>query len=168
MKAVGVLAAIASALALQTTLVRFLPGGAGAFDLALVVVVVVALKSGPVSGMLAGSAAGLVQDALSIGVIGIGGLAQSIVGFAVGAIGRQFILTAQMPRLLVFFGASLGHAAVFMGLYALLGLGSFPAPLSGALSQALGNTVAGMIVFVAIEVVPAYLGRRRLTRLTRQ
>ena len=47
----------------------------------LVAVVYVALTSGPVSGMLAGSVAGLIQDALSSGVIGIGGLAKSIVGF---------------------------------------------------------------------------------------
>ena len=50
-------------------------------DLVLVVVVYVALTTGPVSGMLAGSVAGLIQDALSSGVIGIGGLAKSIVGF---------------------------------------------------------------------------------------
>jgi len=43
-----------------------------ALDLVLVVVVYVALTTGPVSGMLAGSAAGIIQDALSSGVIGIG------------------------------------------------------------------------------------------------
>ncbi len=85
MKAVGVLTAIALALALQTTLARFLVvGGAVALDLVLVVVVYVALTSGPVTGMLAGSLAGITQDALSIGVIGVGGLAKSAVGFAVG------------------------------------------------------------------------------------
>ena len=82
MKAVGVLIAIALALALQTTLARFLVGGTAAVDLVLVAVVYVALTSGPVSGMLAGSLAGLIQDALSSGVIGIGGLAKSIVGFS--------------------------------------------------------------------------------------
>ena len=89
MKAVGVLAAIALALLLQTTLARFLGGGAATLDLVLVVVVYVALTNGPVTGMLAGSVAGLVQDALSIGVIGIGGLAKSVVGFAVGAISQR-------------------------------------------------------------------------------
>ncbi len=116
MKAVRVLTAIALALALQTTLARLLVGGAAALDLVLVVVVYVALTSGPVAGMLTGSVAGITQDALSIGVIGIGGLAKSIVGFAVGAIGQQFIVTAALPRLVIFLGATLAHAVVFMGL----------------------------------------------------
>ncbi len=81
MKALGVLIAIALALALQTTLARFVVGGSTAVDLVLVAVVAVALTIGPVGGMLAGSAAGLIQDSLSSGVIGIGGLAKTIVGF---------------------------------------------------------------------------------------
>ena len=117
MKAVGVLVAIALAIALQTTLARFLVGGTAALDLVLVVVVYVALTSGPMIGMLAGSLAGIIQDALSSGVIGIGGLAKSLVGFAAGAIGQQFIVTAALPRLVMFVGATAAHAAVFMGLY---------------------------------------------------
>lgn len=167
MRVVGVLAALALALALQTTLGRFLPGGASAVDLVLVVVVYVALKHGPVTGMLAGSAAGIIQDALSIGVIGIGGLAKSIVGFAVGAIGQQFIVTAALPRLVIFLGASVGHAVIFIGLYVLLGLGSFPSPWSGVLSQALGNAALGMIAFSVVEVFPVLVDRRRLSRRTR-
>ena len=68
MKAVGVLTAIALALALQTTLAQLLVGGTAAIDLVLVAVVSVALTTGPVSGMLAGSVAGLIQDSLSTGV----------------------------------------------------------------------------------------------------
>ena len=47
MKAAGVLIAIALALALQTTLARFVVGGTAAIDLVLVVVVYVALTTGP-------------------------------------------------------------------------------------------------------------------------
>ena len=72
--------------------------------------------------MLAGSVAGLIQDALSSGVIGIGGLAKTIVGFLVGAIGQQFIVTAALPRFVMFLAATAVHAAVFMGLYVVLGL----------------------------------------------
>lgn len=167
MKAVRVLTAIALALALQTTLVRFLVGGAAALDLVLVVVVYVALTSGPVAGMLTGSVAGITQDALSIGVIGIGGLAKSIVGFAVGAIGQQFIVTAALPRLVIFLGATLAHAVVFMGLYGLLGLGSFPSPWSATAGQALGNAAVGMITFTIIEAFPMVVERKRLSKRTR-
>lgn len=167
MKAVGVLVAIALAIALQTTLARFLVDGTAALDLVLVVVVYVALTSGPMTGLLAGSLAGIIQDALSSGVIGIGGLAKSLVGFAAGAIGQQFIVTAPLPRLVMFVGATAAHAAVFMGLYVLLGLRSFPSPWAAILSQALGNAAVGVIAFTIIESFPRAVERRRLSRRTR-
>jgi len=166
-KIVGLLMAIALALALQTTLTRFLVGGTAALDLVLVVVVYVALTSGPVTGMFAGSLAGIIQDVLSSGVIGIGGLAKSMVGFMAGAIGQQFIVTAALPRLVMFLAATAAHAAVFMGLYVLLGLRSFPAPWAAILSQALGNAAVGMIGFTIIESFPGAVERRRLSRRTR-
>jgi rod shape-determining protein MreD len=163
-KAAGVFLAIALALALQTTLARFVVGGTAALDLVLVVVVYVALTTGPVSGMLAGSVAGIIQDALSSGVIGIGGLAKSIVGFAAGVIGQQFIVTAALPRFVMFLAASMAHAAVFMGLYVLLGLRTFPSPWAAILSQAVGNAVVGMIAFTIIEGLPGMVERRRMRR----
>ena len=162
MKAVGVIIAIALALALQTTLARFLVGGTAAIDLVLVAVTYVALTSGPVTGMLAGSLAGIIQDALSSGVIGIGGLAKSIVGFLAGAIGQQFLVNAALPRLLIFLGATALHAAVFMGLYEGLGLRTFTSPWTAVVSQALGNAAVGLIAFAIIESLPGVVERRRM------
>lgn len=167
MKAFGVLIAIALALALQTTLARFLVGGTAALDLVLVVVVYVALTSGPVTGMLAGSLAGIVQDAMSSGVIGVGGLANSIVGFLAGVIGQQFIVTAALPRLLIFLAATVVHAAVFMGFYMLLGLRSFSSPWAAVTSQALGNAAVGLIAFAIVESLPGAVERRRMGRRTK-
>jgi rod shape-determining protein MreD len=164
-KAVGVLIAIALALALQTTLARFLVGGTAALDLVLVVVVYVALTSGPVTGMLAGSLAGIVQDALAAtDVVGVGGLAKSIVGFFAGVIGQQFIVTAALPRLLMFVAATAVHAGIFMGLYVLLDLGSFPSPWKAIATQALGNAAVGMVAFAIIESLPGAVERRRMGR----
>ena len=161
MKTVGILVAIALALALQTTLARFLVGGSAAIDLVLVAVVGVALSTGPVAGMLAGSIAGLIQDALGTGIIGIGGLAKTVVGFLAGAIGQQFIVTAALPRLVLFVAATLVHAALFMGLYIALTTFEFPSPWKGVLSQALGNALVGIIAFTLIESVPGFVERRR-------
>ncbi len=164
MRTVGVLIAVGLAIALQTTLARFVVGGSAAIDLVLVVVVYVALTMGPVTGMFAGSLAGLVQDALSSGVIGIGGLAKSLVGFLAGLIGQQFIVTAALPRLLMFMAATAVHAVVFMGLYVLLGLRTFSSPYAAVLSQALGNAVVGMVAFTIIESVPGMMERRKVSR----
>lgn len=165
MRAAGVLVAIALALALQTTLGRFVVGGTAAVDLVLVAVVYVALTMGPGAGMLAGSVAGLIQDALSSGeVIGIGGLAKSIVGFLAGVIGQQFIVTAFLPRLVMFVAATAAHALLFMGLYATLGLRTFASPYAAVVGQAAGNAVVGMIAFWVIEALPGVVERRRVRR----
>jgi len=166
-RAAGVLIAIALALALQTSLARFLVGGTAALDLVLVVVVYVALTSGPVTGMLAGSAAGIVQDALSSGTVGIGGLANAIVGFGAGVIGQQFVVTAAFPRFVMFIVATLVHSALFMGMYVLLGLKEFPSPWAAVLSQAIGNAVVGIVGFAIIESLPGVMERRRFRRSSR-
>ena len=164
MKVLASLLAIAIALALQTTLTRFVVAGTGAVDVVLVAVVYVALTTGPVGGMLAGTLAGLVQDALSIGVIGIGGLAKSLVGFLVGAFGQQFIVTAALPRFVMFVAATAVHAAVYMGLYVALGLRVFSSPWKAIASQGLANAVIGLVSFAVIESLPGMLERRRRRR----
>ncbi len=167
MKAVGVLVAIALALAFQTTLAGLVVGGTSALDLVLVVVVYIALTSGPVAGMLAGSVAGIIQDTLSTGVIGIGGLAKSIVGFVAGLTGQQFIVTAALPRFVMFVAATAVHSAVFMGLYVLLGLRTFASPWAAVSSQAIGNAAVGMIAFTIIEALPGMGERWRASRRPR-
>ena len=167
MKALGVFVAIALALALQTTLARFVVGGSAAVDLVLVAVVAVALTLGPVGGMLAGSAAGLIQDSLSSGVVGIGGLAKTIVGFLAGAFGQQFIVTAALPRLVIFIAATVLHGAVFMGLYYVLGLRAFPSPWKPLAAQALSNALVGIVAFGIIESLPGIVERRRSRRVRR-
>jgi rod shape-determining protein MreD len=166
-KAAGVLVAVALALALQTTLARLVVGGSAAIDLVLVAVVAVALTTGPVSGMLAGSAAGLIQDSLSTGVLGIGGLAKSVIGFVVGAISQQFILTSPPARFLMFVSATVMHAALFMGLNVMLGLRTFPSPWKAVASQAVGNALVGTIAFALVEALPGAIERRRAGRRPR-
>jgi rod shape-determining protein MreD len=163
-RAVGPIIAIIAALALQTTLARFLVRGAIAVDLVLVAVVYVALTSGPATGLLTGTFAGLVQDALSSSVIGIGGLAKTIVGFLAGVIGTQFIVSQPLPRFVVFFGASILHAVVFIGLYVLLELRHFDAPYAAVAGQAAANALVGVIAFQVVELLPGAVERRRAAK----
>jgi len=166
LKVAGAIVATLLALALQTTLSRFLTRGVFGVDLVVVVVVYVALTSGAVTGLLLGTLAGLIQDALTPGysVIGIGGLAKTIVGFLAGVIGTQFIVAQPFPRFVVFFTATLLHALVFIGLYVILGLRSFSAPYAVLVGQALGNAVVGVVAFQIVELLPGAVERRRMTR----
>lgn len=161
MRGVKVMAALVAAVALQSTLAGLVISGSAALDLALIVVVYLALTGGPVTGLLAGSAAGVMQDALSSGVIGIGGLAKTIVGFLAGVVGTQFIVNAAVPRFVVFVLATVLHAVIFMGLYAVLGLRDFHAPYAAVAGQALGNGFVGIVGFQLSEWLPGLLERRR-------
>jgi rod shape-determining protein MreD len=162
------LAAIAAALALQTTLASLVIRGLAALDLVLIVVVYVALVSGPVRGLLLGTVAGLMQDALSSGIIGIGGLAKTVVAFVAGVLGSQFIITAPLSRFLVFVTATVLHAAIFMGLYTLLGLRQFDDPYTAVLSQSMGNAFVGVGGALAVELLPGLRDRRRARRIGRR
>ena len=165
MKAAGIVLAVGAALALQTTLARFVVRGTLAVDLVLVVVVYVALISGPATGLLTGTFAGLVQDALSGGgVIGIGGLAKTMVGFLSGIIGTQFIVAQPLPRFVVFFGATVLHAVVFMGLYVLTNQRDFGTPYAAVAGKAIGNAVVGVVAFQLVELLPGAVERRRAAK----
>jgi rod shape-determining protein MreD len=166
-KLAATLAALAAALALQTTLTSYVRETA-ALDFVLIVVVYLSLTSGPITGVVAGSVAGLIQDALSSGVMGIGALAKTLVGFAAGRLGTQFIVTAPLPRFVVFVGASILHATVFMGLYVLLGLREFSASYAGVAGQAIGNAVVGVVGSQVLEWLPGFMMRRRLGRPLRR
>jgi rod shape-determining protein MreD len=158
-KAAGVVLATGVALALQSTL-----AGTDAVDFVLVVVVYAALISGPITGLFAGTFAGLVQDVLASGVVGIGGLAKTIVGFVAGIIGTQFIVAQPLPRFVVFFGATIVHAAVFYGLYKALNLRQFDVAPATIATQALSNAVVGVIAFQLAELLPGAVERRRAAK----
>jgi len=166
-RAAAVIAAVAIALALQTTLARFLVRGVVGVDLVLVVVVYVALMAGSVSGLLTGAVAGLMQDIVTrvpSSIIGIGGLAKTIVGFLAGVVGTQFIVAQPLPRFVVFFSATVLHAVIFMGLYVLLDLRHFGTPVAAVGGQALGNALVGVVAFQVAELLPGAVERRRAQR----
>ena len=168
MRIIGAGAAILVALVLQTTLAGLVIRGTAALDLVLIVVVYIALKAGPVPGLVAGTVAGLIQDALSNPILGIGGLAKTIVGFLAGVLGTQFILTGPLPRLVMLVMATVLHAAIFMGLYVLLDLRQFPNPVPSVIGQALGNGFVGVVTFQLIEWLPGFVDRRRAGRSLRR
>lgn len=165
MNALAGVAALALAVILQSALGRLIVWqGTVAVDLVLVVVVYLALRGGPVAGLAAGTAGGLVQDALSSGILGMGGLAKTVVGFLVGRFGTQFIVNATVPRLVTFAAATAVHAVLFMGTYSLLGLRSFPNALTAVAVQAAGNAVVGVIGFKVAEGVTRTIERRGAMR----
>jgi hypothetical protein len=143
-RALAIALLIGAALALQTSLARFITPVASLLDLVFVAVVYIALADGPTAGLIVGAIAGLAQDTLTAtgtltvavpagvvmtrSIIGIGGLAKTVVGFAAGIIGSQFIVARPLPRGVVFFTATVAHAIMFVGLYRVLDARYEPPP----------------------------------------
>jgi rod shape-determining protein MreD len=138
--------------------------GGSVVNLVLVAVVYVALAFGPVTGMLAGTAGGLVQDALSGGLVGIGGLSKTIVGFFVGVLGAQFIVSQPLPRFVMFVGATVVHELIYHALHALVESRGVSVQYSAVLTQAVVNGAVGIVAFQVVEGAPGLWQRRHARR----
>lgn len=164
MKAAGILAALGVALVLQTTLAGVTMSGAALVNLVLIAVVYVALAHGAVTGLLAGSAGGIIQDALAGGIVGVGGLSKTIVGFLVGVLGAQFIVSQPLPRFVMFVAATIVHEFCFQALYAVVESRAFTMQYSTLLTQAVVNAAIGILAFQLIEGAPGLVQRRHTRR----
>jgi len=164
MKIAGVLLALIVALAVQTSLSGLTMSGARLVNLVVVAVVYAALVYGPVTGMMAGTAGGLAQDALAGGIVGIGSLAKTIVGFLAGLFGAQFIVAQPLPRFVMFVSASVLHEVCYQGLTALLEVRGFRLSYGPVLTQAAINGIVGLAAFFVVERLPGILQSRRARR----
>jgi len=160
MRTAGVIVALGIALLLQTMLAGMSIGGATIVNLVLVAVVYVALAYGAATGLLAGAVGGLLQDALAGGIVGVGSLPKTLVGFMVGVLGAQFIVSQPVPRFVLFVGATLVHELCFQAVYALVEFRAFHMQYSATLTQAVVNAAIGLIAFQAVEWGPGLVQRR--------
>jgi rod shape-determining protein MreD len=161
MRALGILIALVVALALQTVLAGLAIGGTLAVNLVLVVVVYTGLAFGPGAGLAAGTVGGLMQDRLAGGIVGIGGLSKTIVGFLVGVLGAQFIVTQAIPRFVIFAAGTIVHELCFQALHALIETRAVRIAWSQTLIQAGVNAVIGVLAFQIVERGPGIVQRRR-------
>jgi rod shape-determining protein MreD len=166
-RVVFVLATVAVSVLLQLTLARYTVGGRWVFDLVLVGVVYAALCWGPVAGMMAGTAGGLIQDVLSVDIVGTGGLAKTMVGFAAGVVGAQFVVAKPAARTLVVAVASMLHRLVILVLHGLIDQRWPGVPWVAMLGETGLNSVCALIVFQASERLPGAVARGRQSRRPR-
>ena len=148
----------------QTTLVPLVAGTGAPVDLVLLVVVFAALARGPVVGLWTGTLGGLVQDALSAGIIGVSGLAKSIVAVLVGIAGSRLIIGTVWHRLLIVVAASVVHTLCFVGVYVLVGSAVPAAGIRFVVVQAVANAVVGVAAEGVVRVAPAVFARIRRMR----
>ncbi len=164
MKLAAVLLTVLVAVVLQVTLARYTVGGRWVFDLVLVGVVFASLQWGAAAGILAGTMGGLLQDVLAGGVVGVGGLAKTIVGFATGGVGTQFVLIRPHARVIIVVAATFVHRIIMVATYALIDQRWSGVPWASMLWEIGLNSLAALVVFQATNALPGVLARQRMSR----
>ena len=160
MKTTAVVGIVLGSVLLQVLLAQFAIGGRLSFDLVLVGVVFVALQSGPVAGMLAGTIGGVMLDLMSGGLVGVGGLLKTIVGFAAGLMGTRLVVAKPYARALIVGAATLLHSFLSLGLQAAIDKWS-GISWAAMLGETAINVIAAYLAFLAIEALPGTMSRGR-------
>jgi rod shape-determining protein MreD len=156
-----VLLVLSVGLILQMALARYATGGRWVCDLVLVAVVYAALYWGPAAGMWAGTVGGLVQDSLSGGVIGIGGLAKTMAGAAAGLAGAQFVVARAPARVGIVAAVTIGHRLVVLLLLGLVDQRWSDVSWTAMLIETGLNGLAGLVAFQATELLPGAVQQTR-------
>lgn len=164
MKTIRLLLTVAVALAIQMALARYAVGGRWVFDLVLVGVVYAALFWGPGAGMVAGTLGGLMQDALSGGVVGVGGLAKTVVGFGVGLVGAQVVVARPFARAGVVAGATIVHRLIVIGVSSITDQHWLGVSSTAILMETGLNSAAGLTAFLLADMVPGAVRQTRESR----
>lgn len=160
MKLLSVLSTVFVAVGLQMAVARVSIGGRWEVDVVLVGVAYAAIYWGPLAGMLAGTAGGLLQDLLSHGIVGVGGLVKTLVGFAAGTLSAQFIVTRVAARMSVVAAATVVNRMMMVGLYALIDQRWPGVSWTALVVETLFNALIAFAAFQLTERVPALLSRR--------
>jgi rod shape-determining protein MreD len=144
--------AILVALLVQSALTQLLPGQARVFDPFLLVLVYCALTEGETHGMLAGMAAGWVQDVHFGGtVLGFSALTKILVGFGVGMAGARFLLIGPGARALVLLITTLADALVFQWWTTVFDVRTLELTPLGLATRASVNAVVGVALFELLD-----------------
>jgi cell shape-determining protein MreD len=133
-------------------------------DLALAILFIIGLLTGPAEAALAGMAIGLVQDIGSASLIGFSGLTRGLVGFAAGQLGLK-VLDIGSPAIVLFLAIfSLGEG-ILITLFLQVTGGAVPflSMIGGRLiPQALYTSILGLALLQLVNK------KGVLTRLTRR
>jgi rod shape-determining protein MreD len=151
--------AIVGAFLVETALGYLVPAPGRYLDPFLLVVVYCALVGGEVHGMLAGAAAGWVQDVLFGGrVLGLSALAKLVVGFVVGLAAGRFLVVSTSARALVLLLATVADVLLVQWLASVFALDVGTLGPLTLVSRSTTNALLGGLLFALVD--------RRLRRST--
>jgi rod shape-determining protein MreD len=122
------------------------------FDLPLLVTIFFAVsRRNPVSGLLTGCFIGLVQDALTAKMIGLYGIAKTIVGYVASSLGVKIDVENPGSRLLITFVFYLLHRVVYLIVQRGLVQENVPGQWLHHLGAALANGLLAIVLFAVLD-----------------
>lgn len=167
MRTVKYLLAVVAVAGLQLLGLELVPSFSLAFDLLLVLAVFVSLAAGPVRGMLAGSVAGLAQDALTGGPFGLHGFADTFIAWLAGRLRHRIVIQQPLQVGLLFALAAGFQQALLVLLQYVMVPGSEP-PKPGAVALRIATTgIAGLVAFAVNDWLRRRVRRWRRSRRQR-
>ncbi|MDA8424286.1 MAG: hypothetical protein M0Z89_13260 [Nitrospiraceae bacterium] len=133
-------------------------------DIALAVVFIIGLITGPVEGAFAGMSIGLLQDIGSASLLGLTGLSRGMVGLLSGLLGRR-VLDIDNPMIVLFLVALSMAEGLFIALFLQTTYGAVP-----FLSLVAGRIVPQALYTGLCGLLLLHLTKKKnvLTALTRR
>lgn len=151
-RALWTLLALIGAVLVETALSHLITAPGRYLDPFLLVVVYCALTGGETHGMLAGAAAGWVQDVLFGGrVLGLSGLSKLVVGFGVGIAAGRFLITTAAARALVVLLAAAADALLVQWLASVFSVEMEALPPLALASRATASALVGGLLFALVD-----------------
>ncbi len=151
MKLLGPAVAIMVAFLVQTLGARYLLPLQRYLDLFAVATIGFGLVSGRMVGMATGTAAGLVQDAFSGGILGLNGLSKTTLGYLAGIAGRKLIIRGWTARFMYFSVASVLDLMVLAFVGLAVERPTVHLGVDRLVYLCVGNGLVGMIVMAATD-----------------
>ena len=140
------------ALIIQAYVPRYVPGFAVYVDLPLLVTIFFAMaRRSPIAGLFTGAIIGLAQDMLGHGMIGMYGIAKTVVGYAASSLGVKLDLENPGARLLVTLGFYLVHWVVYFTVARALVNMTQPWSWGHGVLAGLVNGLIGVLVYFFLD-----------------
>ncbi|HEY8234426.1 MAG TPA: rod shape-determining protein MreD [Vicinamibacteria bacterium] len=144
--------ALAGAVLVETALSHLIVLPGRYLDPFLLVVVYCALHFGETHGMLAGAAAGWVQDVVFGGpVLGLSALSKLSVGFAVGLAAGRFLIATTAARALVVLLAAAADALLVQWLASVFSVEARGLPALALVTRATLSALVGGLLFALVD-----------------
>jgi rod shape-determining protein MreD len=144
--------ALVGAVLVETGLAHLVASPGRYLDPFLLVAVYCALSFGETHGMLAGAAAGWVQDVMFGGrVLGLSALAKLVVGFSVGLAAGRFLIATTAARALVVLLAVVADALVVQWLASVFSVDVRGLPALALAARATLSALVGGLLYALVD-----------------